>query len=240
MRWLDGSSPRPPQRYVGAAGGERSEHAFLTGITETHVETRHSPWTPRRRYGSLCTELPSGAQESLDLVVSRGYQELRAIAHRRLTTRGRSGDAVDDGAHQRGVPQAREHRLSAWHDRAHFLALAALAMRHVSSTGSCSARCRCHRRRSRCQTPRRCSASPPPGCPSGRPLRSASCAQPPARRRRVAPRRLVHQEALAFAGRARAQVDRAAGARRRSRAEQLANRLDDRPWRMRSGRRWPA
>ena len=77
------------------------------------------------------TESKSGAQQSLDLVVSRAYHELRAIAHRRLAARGRGGTlsttALVHEAYLKLVDQSR----AGWHDRAHFLALASLAMRHV-------------------------------------------------------------------------------------------------------------
>ncbi len=79
----------------------------------------------------VLTELRSGAQGSLDLVVSRAYHELRAIAHHRLAARGHSGTlsttALVHEAYLKLVDQSR----AGCRDRAHFLALASLAMRHV-------------------------------------------------------------------------------------------------------------
>lgn len=76
-------------------------------------------------------ELRSGAQKSVDDVVELTYQELRAIAHRRLMARGRGGTlsttALVHEAYLKLVDQSRAE----WRDRAHFLALASLAMRHV-------------------------------------------------------------------------------------------------------------
>jgi RNA polymerase sigma factor (TIGR02999 family) len=75
--------------------------------------------------------LHRGSRESLDQLVPLLYQELRAIAHRQLARRPEGGTLETTGliheAYLRVVGQARP----GVHDRAHFLALAALAMRHV-------------------------------------------------------------------------------------------------------------
>jgi len=76
-------------------------------------------------------ELRSDTQTALDRVVALTYQELRAIAHRRLAARGPGGTlsttALVHEAYLKLVDQSR----AGWQDRAHFLALASLAMRHV-------------------------------------------------------------------------------------------------------------
>jgi RNA polymerase sigma factor (TIGR02999 family) len=76
-------------------------------------------------------DLRSGTPESLDQVVALAYHELRAIAHCRLIARGPAGTlsttALVHEAYLKLVDQSR----AGWHDRAHFLALASLAMRHV-------------------------------------------------------------------------------------------------------------
>jgi len=86
-----------------------------------------APTTPT----DVLTELRSGTQKALDQVVALAYQELRAIAHRRLAARGRGGTlsttALVHEAYLKLVDQSR----AGWQDRAHFLALASLAMRHV-------------------------------------------------------------------------------------------------------------
>lgn len=86
-----------------------------------------APTTPT----DVLAELRSDTQKALDQVVALTYQELRAIAHRRLATRGRGGTlsttALVHEAYLRLVDQSR----AGWQDRAHFLALASLAMRHV-------------------------------------------------------------------------------------------------------------
>jgi RNA polymerase sigma factor (TIGR02999 family) len=79
----------------------------------------------------VLSELRSGGQKSVDDVVEITYQELRAIAHRRLLSRGHSGTlsttALVHEAYLKLVDQSR----AGWRDRVHFLALASLAMRHV-------------------------------------------------------------------------------------------------------------
>ena len=79
----------------------------------------------------VLTELRSGARESLDRLVPLVYQELRAIAHRRIAGRDRgrtlSTTALVHEAYLKLVDQSR----SEWRDRAHFLAVASLAMRRV-------------------------------------------------------------------------------------------------------------
>ena len=79
----------------------------------------------------ILTELRSGAPQSLDDIVSLAYAELRAIAHHRLKARGPAGTlsttALVHEAYLKLVDQSR----AGWRDRAHFLALASLAMRHV-------------------------------------------------------------------------------------------------------------
>jgi RNA polymerase sigma factor (TIGR02999 family) len=89
-----------------------------------------APTTPT----DVLTELRSDAQQALDQVVARTYQELRVIAHRRLVARrgGGGGSTLSTTgliheAYLKLVDQSR----AGWQDRAHFLALASLAMRHV-------------------------------------------------------------------------------------------------------------
>ncbi|MEW5916867.1 MAG: ECF-type sigma factor [Gemmatimonadota bacterium] len=79
----------------------------------------------------LLTELRSIPAASLDRLVPLVYEELRAIAHRHLMLRDRGGTlqttALVHEAYLKLVDQSR----AGWQDRAHFLALASLAMGHV-------------------------------------------------------------------------------------------------------------
>lgn len=72
-----------------------------------------------------------GDRESLDRLVPLVYQELRSIAHRQLGRRARGGTLeTSELVHEAYLKvAARVHAGS--RDRAHVLALASLAMRHV-------------------------------------------------------------------------------------------------------------
>jgi RNA polymerase sigma factor (TIGR02999 family) len=79
--------------------------------------------------------LRSGRRESLDSLIALLYQELRVIAHRHLARHRRAGEgqgtlattALVNEAYLKLVDQSQ----AGWKDRAHFLALAAVAMRHI-------------------------------------------------------------------------------------------------------------
>jgi len=122
-------SPEPTAAYIGAGGAEA---CLLTWYNEESCRNTTSPFmdaptTPT----DVLTELRSDTQKALDQVVALTYQELRAIAHRRLAPRGRGGTlsttALVHEAYLKLVDQSR----AGWQDRAHFLAVASLAMRHV-------------------------------------------------------------------------------------------------------------
>jgi RNA polymerase sigma factor (TIGR02999 family) len=80
----------------------------------------------------VLAELRTGGHESLDRLFPLVYKELRAIAHRQLRAHGGghatlSTTALVHDAYLKLVDQSRAE----WKDRAHFLAVASLAMRHV-------------------------------------------------------------------------------------------------------------
>jgi RNA polymerase sigma factor (TIGR02999 family) len=76
-------------------------------------------------------EVRKPRRESLDRLLPAVYEELRAIAHRHLAAHGHAGSLATTGlvheAYLKLVDQARVE----WSDRAHFLALASVAMRHL-------------------------------------------------------------------------------------------------------------
>ena len=59
------------------------------------------------------------------------YQELRAIAHRRLAAHGGGGTLVTTALVHEAYIKLVDQSSAQWRDRAHFLALASVAMRHV-------------------------------------------------------------------------------------------------------------
>jgi RNA polymerase sigma factor (TIGR02999 family) len=76
-------------------------------------------------------DLRSGGREALDRLLPVVYQELRAIAHRQLTRRGRDGTLVTTALVHEAYLKLVDQSSAQWRDRAHFFALASVAMRHV-------------------------------------------------------------------------------------------------------------
>jgi RNA polymerase sigma factor (TIGR02999 family) len=79
--------------------------------------------------------LRSERPESLDSLVALLYQELRIIAHRHLAKQRRLGDGQHTLATTALVNEAYvklvDQTQARWNDRAHFLAVATVAMRHI-------------------------------------------------------------------------------------------------------------
>jgi RNA polymerase sigma factor (TIGR02999 family) len=69
--------------------------------------------------------------ESVDEVTALAYQELRAIAHRRLIARDHGGTLSTTALVHEAYLKLADQSRAGWRDQAHFLALASLAMRHV-------------------------------------------------------------------------------------------------------------
>ena len=69
--------------------------------------------------------------ESLDDLVATAYEELRAIAHARLAWRGAGGTLSTTALVHEAYLKLANQSPSKWRDRAHFFAVATLAMRHV-------------------------------------------------------------------------------------------------------------
>jgi len=79
----------------------------------------------------VVSDLRDGGPEAIDRLVPLVYRELHQIAHRHLNAR-RDGATLNttelvNEAYLKLVDQSRAQ----WNDRVHFLALAALAMRHI-------------------------------------------------------------------------------------------------------------
>lgn len=75
-------------------------------------------------------ELRTGGQEALDRLFPLVYGELRAIAHRHLSPERNHSLATTELVHEVYLKLVDQSRAM-WKDRAHFLALASVAMRHV-------------------------------------------------------------------------------------------------------------
>jgi len=78
----------------------------------------------------LLVELRAGDRSALDRLVPRLYDELHRIAHRELSRRGDSLLRTTGLVHEAYLKLVDGKHVAA-EDRAHFLALAATAMRHI-------------------------------------------------------------------------------------------------------------
>ena len=94
--------------------------AARSGAVEGTVTTRTD----------VLDELRTGRQEALDRLFPVVYAELRAIAHRHLAPRGNNSLATTELVHEVYLKLVDQSRAE-WKDRAHFFALASVAMRHV-------------------------------------------------------------------------------------------------------------
>ena len=79
----------------------------------------------------LLGELRSGRQDSIDRLVVILYEELREIAHRHLGSRRNGSSLVTTALVNEAYLKLVDQSRAQWNDRAHFLALAAVAMRHI-------------------------------------------------------------------------------------------------------------
>jgi RNA polymerase sigma factor (TIGR02999 family) len=76
-------------------------------------------------------ELRSGRREALDERIVLAYDELREIAHRQRAARDNHGSLATTALVHEVYLTLVDQSHARWNDRAHFLALAAVVMRHV-------------------------------------------------------------------------------------------------------------
>ena len=79
----------------------------------------------------LLEELRSGHREALDRITVLVYDELREIAHRHRLARNDNGTLATTALVHEAYLKLVDQSRARWNDRAHFLALAAVAMRHI-------------------------------------------------------------------------------------------------------------
>jgi len=75
--------------------------------------------------------LRSGRREALDGLTAVLYDELREIAHRHRARQGNEASLVTTALVHEAYLKLVDQSRAQWNDRAHFLALAAVAMRHI-------------------------------------------------------------------------------------------------------------
>jgi RNA polymerase sigma factor (TIGR02999 family) len=77
------------------------------------------------------SDLRSGRPESLDRLIPVLYEELREIAHRHLASRRNGASLATTALVHEAYLKLVDQSHASWSDRAHFLSLAAVAMRHI-------------------------------------------------------------------------------------------------------------
>jgi RNA polymerase sigma factor (TIGR02999 family) len=79
----------------------------------------------------LLDELRNGRREALDQLIVVLYDELREIAHRHRVARDGPATLATTALVHEAYLKLVDQSRARWNDRAHFLAIAAVAMRHI-------------------------------------------------------------------------------------------------------------
>jgi RNA polymerase sigma factor (TIGR02999 family) len=79
----------------------------------------------------LLEGLRNSRRDALDRLLPIVYEQLRAIAHRHLAKHGPGGSLATTGLVHEAYLKLVDQSQAEWRDRAHFLALSSVAMRHV-------------------------------------------------------------------------------------------------------------
>ena len=79
---------------------------------------------------ALLADLRAGRREAFDQILPLVYHELRRVARRELAVRPNDSLSTTALVHELYLKVARAERAD-WHNRAHFLGVAAVAMRHI-------------------------------------------------------------------------------------------------------------
>jgi len=93
--------------------------------------TQRGSMTTSPRPTDVLAELRSDGAESLDRLSALLYDELREIAHRHRVARDAAGTLETTALVHELYLKLVDQSQARWNDRAHFLALAAVAMRHI-------------------------------------------------------------------------------------------------------------
>ena len=94
------------------------------------IRPKQSPWSPPATLPQLREELRAGRTEALDEILPLVYDELRRTARRELAVRPSDTLSATGLVHEVYLKFSRSEG-SPWQNRAHFLSVAAIAMRHI-------------------------------------------------------------------------------------------------------------
>lgn len=85
----------------------------------------------KQRAADLLSQLRAGSREALDHITGLVYDELREIARRHRRARDNASSLATTALVHEAYLKLVDQSQATWNDRAHFLALAAVAMRHI-------------------------------------------------------------------------------------------------------------
>lgn len=85
----------------------------------------------KQRAADLLSQLRGGSREALDHITGLVYDELREIARRHRRARDNASSLATTALVHEAYLKLVDQSQATWNDRAHFLALAAVAMRHI-------------------------------------------------------------------------------------------------------------
>lgn len=94
------------------------------------IRPKQSPWAPTVPVPQLRDELRAGRTEALDEILPLVYEELRRTARRELAVRPSDTLSATGLVHEVYLKFSRSENAE-WQNRAHFLSVAAIAMRHI-------------------------------------------------------------------------------------------------------------
>lgn len=101
-------------------------------MTKPHLalERTLAPKDDTTRVTELLADLRSGKREAFDQILPLVYHELRRVARRELAVRPNDSLSTTALVHELYLKFARAERAD-WKNRAHFLSVASVAMRHI-------------------------------------------------------------------------------------------------------------
>jgi RNA polymerase sigma factor (TIGR02999 family) len=118
-----------PGSRVGPVGNAHGFSAIFVAFFEWHLHTPPMD-APEADIDEL-NELRSGRRDTLDGLIPVVYEQLRRIARRHLASRKQEVTLSTTGLIHEAYLKLVDQSRVAWTDRAHFFALASVAMRHV-------------------------------------------------------------------------------------------------------------
>jgi len=131
---LDGEALSPSGRHT-LVRAERSAHVDVVPLPampdhEAGIDRSRAPADPATSITELLADLRAGRREAFDQILPLVYHELRRAARRELAVRPSDSMSTTALVHELYLKFARAERAD-WRNRAHFLGVASVAMRHI-------------------------------------------------------------------------------------------------------------